>query len=76
MSSGLYQYENILPYKEVFLQFAKDGDEDDDYLGDEDDMMRMIVMEMMSEAKFCTNCSRKYDNFIKASNHKECQAST
>ena len=41
--------------KKFFLQFAKDGDEDADYLCDEDDMMRMIVMEMMSEAKFCTN---------------------
>ena len=38
---GLYQCnKNILPYKEVFLQFAKDEDEDededDDYPGDDD----------------------------------------
>ena len=27
--SGPHQYKNILPYKEAFLQFAKDGDEND-----------------------------------------------
>ena len=34
----------------TFLQFAKDENEDDGYLGDDDDIMRIIVKEMMSEA--------------------------